>query len=108
MSDGYQVNTDELEAVVKRLRVLQQNLGQTANKSKYNTVVDSGNFGGNFAEAQELYRAHSNMQDFLAQTIAELNDLINDFGDKTQTVNANYRGTEYEQRSVMNSQERVV
>ncbi len=108
MSDGYQVNTDELEAVVKRLRTLQQNLGQTADKTKYNTVVAEGDFGGKFLEAQSLYSAHKGMQDFLARTIAELNDLINDFGDKTKMVNDNYRGVEDDQKSVMNGQQGVL
>ncbi|GAA3053982.1 hypothetical protein GCM10020229_77050 [Kitasatospora albolonga] len=105
MSDGYRVNTDELEAVVRRLRTLQQNLGQTANSTKYNTVVEPGDFGGaGFKEAKALADSHGNMQAFLTRTIAQLNSLINEFGDKTQTVNENYRGTEYDQKSVMNSQ----
>ncbi|MFI5533514.1 hypothetical protein ACIA8O_33760 [Kitasatospora sp. NPDC051853] len=105
MSNGYRVNTDELEAVVRRLRALQQNLGQTANSSKYNTVVAQNDFGGSgFKEAKALADAHGNMQSFLARTISDLNTLINEFGDKTQQVNENYRGTEYEQKSVMNSQ----
>ncbi|MFJ8044927.1 hypothetical protein ACIRBX_30940 [Kitasatospora sp. NPDC096147] len=105
MSDGYRVNTDELEAVVRRLRALQQNIGQTANSSKYNTVVTPGDFGGSgFKEAKALADAHGGMQAFLARTIAELNSLINEFGDKTQTVNENYRGVEYDQTSALNSQ----
>ncbi|MGW2399770.1 hypothetical protein ACWCYY_24725 [Kitasatospora sp. NPDC001664] len=108
MSNGYRVNTDELEAVVRRLRALQQNLGQTANSSKYNTVVGTTDFGGEgFKEAQALATAHDGMQNFLAKTIADLNTLINEFGDKTQTVNDNYRGTEYDQKSVMDSQKVV-
>ncbi|GAA1071815.1 hypothetical protein F4556_004569 [Kitasatospora gansuensis] len=108
MSDGYQVNTDELEAVVKRLRALQQNIGQTADKTKYNTVVKREDFGGNFPEASALFTAHDGMQAFLAKTIADLNSLINDFGDKTKMVTENYRGLEEDQKSVMNSQQRAV
>ncbi|WP_457032460.1 hypothetical protein [Kitasatospora sp. P5_F3] len=107
MSDGYQVNTAELEAVVRRLRALQQNLGQTANSSKYNTVVGPNDFGGSgFKEAEKLRSAHGNMQTFLSTTIANLNQLINDFGDKTHQVNQNYRGVEEDQQSVMNSQQK--
>ncbi|BFV59063.1 hypothetical protein KCMC57_up41670 [Kitasatospora sp. CMC57] len=108
MSDGYQVNTDELEAVVKRLRALQQNIGQTADKTKYNTVVEPGHFGGSFSEASALYSAHSGMQSFLTQTITDLNNLINDFGDKTKMVTDNYRSIEEDQKSVMNSQQKAV
>jgi len=105
MSDGFRVNTDELEAVVKRLRALQQNLGQTANKSKYNTVVPRADFGGNFAEAEALHSAHDNMQRFLAKQISDLDALINDFGDKAQANNDGYRGSDADQAARMNTQQ---
>ncbi|MFJ9522160.1 hypothetical protein ACIRPK_28395 [Kitasatospora sp. NPDC101801] len=105
MSDGYEVNTDELEAVVKRLRTLQQNIGQTADKSKYNTVVGPNDFGGNFLEAHSLYAAHGSMQNFLSQTIAKLNELINEFGDKTKMVTDSYTGIEADHTSALNSQQ---
>ncbi|MGK4581064.1 hypothetical protein [Kitasatospora sp. HPMI-4] len=105
MSDGFRVDIDELEAVVKRLRALQQNLGQTANKSKYNTVVARSDFGGDFAEAQALYTAHDQLQQFLARTTADLDSLINEFGNKTKTVNDAYRNDDEQQVAAMRKQE---
>ncbi|MEV8096826.1 hypothetical protein [Kitasatospora sp. NPDC085879] len=96
MADGYRVNTDELEAVVKRLRALQQGLSECGNKAKYNTVLVSDDFGANFDEAKQLFAAHSQMQQFLSQHIQELDSLINDFGDKTHSVNTAYRTREEE------------
>ncbi|AUG77497.1 hypothetical protein CFP65_2676 [Kitasatospora sp. MMS16-BH015] len=104
MSDGYRVNTDELEAVVKRLRTLQQNVGQTADKSKYNTVASQGDFGGDFTEAHTLFTAHDNMKQFLDDTCLKLNQLIGEFGDKTHTVTTSYRDLEEQGRVTMNAQ----
>jgi hypothetical protein len=104
MSDGYRVNTDELEAVVKRLRTLQQNIGQTADKSKYNTVASRDDFGGDFAEADALFQAHDKMKSFLDDTCLKLNQLIGDFGDKTHTVTTSYQDLEEQGRVTMNAQ----
>ncbi|WP_441245878.1 hypothetical protein [Kitasatospora sp. McL0602] len=105
MSDGYRVNTDELEAVVKRLRALQQNLGQTADKSKYNTVTSRDDFGGDFVEAHSLSMAHDTMKSFLDDTCLKLNKLIGEFGDKTHTVTTSYQDLEEQGRVTMNSQQ---
>ncbi|GAA2241975.1 hypothetical protein GCM10010430_24450 [Kitasatospora cystarginea] len=105
MSDGFRVNTDELEAVVKRLRDLQQNLGQTANKSKYNTVIARSDYGGDFLEAQSLYTAHDRMQQSLAQMTADLESLINDFGDKAKAVHDGYRNVEAQHAADMQKQQ---
>ncbi|MDH6126684.1 hypothetical protein [Kitasatospora sp. GP82] len=105
MSSGFRVDTSELEAVVRRLRALQQNLGQTANKSKYNTVISRNDLGGDFAEAQTLHSAHDGMQQFLAGMISDLDSLINDFGDKTKAVNDAYRNDDEAQSAKMKQQE---
>lgn len=94
MADGYRVNTDELEAVVRRLRAIQQNMAQTADRSTQGTAVSEADFGSNFAQATDLHTAHQRMQDWLTYNINNLNNLINEFGDKTQTVNNAYRGLE--------------
>ncbi|MEV4614032.1 hypothetical protein AB0K43_15770 [Kitasatospora sp. NPDC049258] len=101
MSDGYRVNTDELEAVVKRLRTLQQGISECGSKAKYNTVVTRDDFGGDFQEAQAMFAAHDRMQQFLTNTIAQLDSLINEFGDKTHTVNQAYLARESDGVMVM-------
>jgi hypothetical protein len=101
VSDGYRVNTDELEAVVRRLRTLQQNINQTGTKSKYEAVVSRNDLGGEFAEAGKLYQAHDSMQGFLSRVIGMMDNLINEFGDKTQTVTDAYRAREDEGTAAM-------
>ncbi|MFD7729725.1 hypothetical protein ACFV6F_04980 [Kitasatospora phosalacinea] len=96
MANGYRVNTDELEAVVKRLQVIQQNMAQTSERSAYGTDVSGADFGSNFSHAAKVHEAHQNMQAWLTATIADLSELINDFGGKTQTVNNAYKGLETE------------
>ncbi|MFC8719947.1 hypothetical protein [Kitasatospora sp. NPDC057198] len=94
MADGYRVNTDELEAVVRRLRIIQQNTAQTAEKSAHGTEVAASDFGSNFSHARNLHEAHSGMQDWLTDTINKLNKLISDFGDKAHTVTNAYKSQE--------------
>ncbi|WP_371497307.1 hypothetical protein OG871_15175 [Kitasatospora sp. NBC_00374] len=101
MADGFRVNTDELEAVVRRLRTIQQNMSQTSEKSRYGTAVAREDFGVNFSHATALYDAHDNMHRFLNETIAGLDSLINEFGNKTHTVTENYKARDAEYRTVM-------
>ncbi|RKE19287.1 hypothetical protein [Streptomyces sp. TLI_171] len=101
MADGYRVNTDELEAVVRRLRAIQQNMAQTADKSAYGTEVAASDFGVNFSHATSLHEAHSRMQGWLNSTIQDLSTLINEFGDKAQAVNNAYKGQEADNAAAM-------
>lgn len=101
MADGYRVNTDELQAVVTRLRNLQKNLGETASKATYNTVIAPSDVGWDFPEAHELHTAHSNMKSSLERLISDLETLIDDFGSKTQTVTDSYKENEHNVQSGM-------
>ncbi|GAA2745389.1 MULTISPECIES: hypothetical protein [Kitasatospora] len=101
MADGYRVNTDELEAVVKRLQAIQQNMAQTTEKSAYGTMVAESDFGVNFSHANTLYQAHERMQGWLSRTIADLNSLITEFGNNTQTVNNAYKSRDEDYAAVM-------
>ncbi|ROR44177.1 hypothetical protein [Kitasatospora cineracea] len=102
MSDGYSVNPAELEAVVKRLRALQQNISTCGSNTRYKTDITQDAFGGDFVEARALYSAHGNMQAFLTQTISSIDALINEYGDKTQIVHDRYVGREDDGQTTMN------
>ncbi|MFJ5234256.1 hypothetical protein ACIQBJ_30675 [Kitasatospora sp. NPDC088391] len=101
MADGFRVDTDELEAVVKRLRTIQQNMAQTADRSTYGTAVTASDFGSNFSQATDLHAAHERMQAWLTLNISNLNKLINEFGDKTQTAHNAYAGHEADKAATM-------
>jgi hypothetical protein len=101
VTDGYRVDTNELEAVVTRLRNLQKNLGETAGKAKYNTVLQISDVGWDFSEANELHTAHANMKASLEDLIKNLESLIDDFSGKTQTVTNSYKESEYQIQAAM-------
>ncbi|WP_055590299.1 hypothetical protein [Peterkaempfera griseoplana] len=101
MADGYRVNTDELERVVTRLRNLQKNLGETASKAKYNTVIEPSDVGWEFPEAHELHSAHTQMKASLEDLITQLGQMIDDFGGKTQAVTNSYKETEHNVKAGM-------
>ncbi|MFJ6215323.1 hypothetical protein ACIQGZ_18620 [Streptomyces sp. NPDC092296] len=101
MADGYRVNTDELEAVVTRLRTLQKSLGETAGKATYNTVIQPSDVGWEFPEAHELHTAHTNMKAKLEELITNLESMIDEFGSKTKAVNDSYKESEYQVQTGM-------
>jgi hypothetical protein len=101
VADGYRVNTDELEAIVTRLRNLQKNLGQTASKATYNTVIQPSDVGWDFPEAHELHTAHSAMKAKLEGLIRNLESMIDDFTGKTHAVSNAYKESEYQVRAGM-------
>ncbi|WP_148283097.1 MULTISPECIES: hypothetical protein [Kitasatospora] len=79
---------------MKRLQVIQQNMAQTSDRSAYGTDVGAADFGANFSHAAKVHEAHQNMQGWLTATITDLSALIDDFGNKAQTVNNAYKGLE--------------
>ncbi|MER8185440.1 hypothetical protein [Kitasatospora sp. NPDC094015] len=80
-------------------------MSQTSEKSRYGTMIAREDFGVNFSHAEELYNAHDNVQRFLNDTIAGLDTLINEFGDKTQMVTDNYKALEADNKAVMTKYE---
>ena len=101
MADGYRVDTDELEAVITRLRNLQRNLSETAGKATYNTVIQPSDVGWEFPEAHELHTAHVTMKAELEKLIHGLETMIDEFGDKTKAVTESYKENEYQVRADM-------
>lgn len=95
MTDGYRVDTDELDALVTRLRDLQRDLGETGARARYGTVLECQDLGSVFAEAMTLYQAHDQMQSWLSTTIGDLERLVDDLGTKTRSVTDSYRENEH-------------
>jgi hypothetical protein len=99
VASGYRVNTDELEAVVTKLRNLQKNLSETASSAQYNTVLQPSDVGWDFPEAHDLYTAHSTMKNSLERLIKNLEQMIDDFSGKTKVVTNSYKENEYQLQS---------
>ncbi|MET9291233.1 hypothetical protein [Streptomyces sp. NPDC003077] len=104
MADEYRVDLGELETVVRKLKDLQRDMDGPGQKVKYGTTLPQGAFGaGDFQEAHQLSASHDRMQSYMSQVVTALNDLIRDFGDKTERSRGAYEDREQEVKSAMRS-----
>ncbi|MFH8406765.1 hypothetical protein ACH4FX_18505 [Streptomyces sp. NPDC018019] len=102
MGEQYKVDLHELDNVVRQLKRLQADMDEPSQKVKYSTTIPKSAFGSNFLEASELSTAHDDMQGYMAQTVKALQDLIRDFGDKTERSRGAYEDQEHDTKVSMN------
>ncbi|MEV5598974.1 hypothetical protein [Streptomyces sp. NPDC052496] len=102
MGEQYKVDLHELDNVVRQLKRLQADMDEPSQKVKYSTTIPKSAFGSNFIEASDLSSAHDDMQDYMAQTVKALQDLIRDFGDKTERSRGAYEDQEHNAKVSMN------
>ncbi|MCZ2526222.1 MULTISPECIES: hypothetical protein [Streptomyces] len=98
----FEVDLSELDNVVRQLRNVQKDMGSSASKAKYATVLPEGSLGNkDFHEAQELHGAHDKMQGYLTSALNALQNFIEEFGDKTDKTRGAYEDAEYATQSAM-------
>ncbi|MER7026672.1 MULTISPECIES: hypothetical protein [Streptomyces] len=103
MSEKFQVDLDELDGVVRRLKHLQADMDEPNEKIKYSTVIPKSAFGVDFDEAHDLSSAHDEMHNYMTQVITALQDLIRDFSGKAERSHGAYDDREQETKASMSS-----
>ncbi|MYW69559.1 hypothetical protein GTY65_36655 [Streptomyces sp. SID8379] len=94
MADGYEVDLDALDQVVKELNQVLKDMGGPKRKAAYSTYVPKAALG-NFDEAQKLADAHDAMKTRIEQDmIAKIEKLIDKFGRKTEKARGVYQDAE--------------
>ncbi|MFJ4716080.1 hypothetical protein [Streptomyces sp. NPDC088785] len=97
MADGYEVDLDALDQVVKELNQVLKDMEGPKQKAKYGTDVPDGALGKGFSEAQELYDAHEKMKTKIqSEMIEKIEDLVDKFGRKTEKARGVYQDAEAE------------
>ncbi|MFD8565994.1 hypothetical protein [Streptomyces sp. NPDC059639] len=97
MADGYEVDLDALDQVVKELNQVLADMDGPKQKAKYGTDVPNGALGKNFSEAQELYDAHEKMKSKIqTEMIDKIEALVDKFGKKAQKAHGVYQDAEAE------------
>ncbi|MEU6846737.1 hypothetical protein ABZ930_33215 [Streptomyces sp. NPDC046716] len=97
MADGYEVDLDALDQVVKELNQVLKDMGGPKDKAKYGTYVPDGALGKGFSEAQELYNAHGEMKNRIeVDMIEKIEKLVDKFGKKTEKARGVYQDAEAE------------
>ena len=96
MADGYEVDLDALDQVVKELNQVLADMGGPKRKAAHATYVPDGALG-NFDEARDLYRAHADMKNRIEKEMIEkIENLIDKFGKKAKKAHGVYQDAEAE------------
>ncbi|WP_234317566.1 hypothetical protein [Streptomyces rimosus] len=102
VGEQYKVDLHELDNVVRQLKRLQGDMDEPSQKVKYSTTIPKTAFGKDFLEATDLSSAHDDMQEYMSQVVKALQDLIRDFGDKTERSRGAYEDQEHDTKVSMN------
>ncbi|GGU82818.1 hypothetical protein GCM10010211_55940 [Streptomyces albospinus] len=100
MAEQFKVDLEELDSVVRQLRRLQRDMDDPGQQVKYSTTIPKSAFGINFLEAGELAGAHDNMQEYMSQVIAALQELLHKFGEKAEASRGAYEDLEHTTKSM--------
>lgn len=98
MSQGYEVDVEQLEATVRQLRAVADSLDHPKSSTRYDTTVPPGMLGRGFDGAASLTVQHGAMQDWLEGVIGQLQGFINTHADQTKQVADAYSEQERQTR----------
>lgn len=94
MADGYEVDLDALDQVVKELNQVLADMGGPKRKAAYSTYVPNDALG-DFDEARKLANAHDVMKHRIENDmIDKIEKLIDKFGQKTRKAHGKYQDAE--------------
>lgn len=100
MGEQYRVDLSSLEDVVTKLNNVMNDLGNANSDTKYKTYLSPSALGANapdgveFQEAKGLTTAHQTMKTHIEEVVEHLNELMEDFGKKTQQTRDTYQRQE--------------
>lgn len=88
---GYEVDLNYLRDTISKLQGVVAGMDGACTSANYNTNLTRQQFGSDaFAESGNLYAAHDTMKTRLTSMIQTLQDMVQNFTDKTTTVHAAY------------------
>jgi hypothetical protein len=92
---GYEVDLSYLKDTLKKLQGVADGMDQHTSKVNYQTNLTRAQFGGEaFIEAGNLYQAHDNMKTQLGAMIHTLQQMIQEFTDKTGSAHDQYAASD--------------
>lgn len=101
-SGELKVDLSALDGVVTQLNQIISNLGNTTSNSRYQTYLPDGALGSaDFAEANGLHLAHTEMKQHLEDIVTHIHGVVDDFGIKTKKTHGAYQDQEAEITSAL-------
>lgn len=93
--EQYGVDLSALDQVVKELNEVLRDMGGPKTKAEYNTYIPKTALGNGFVEAETIFNAHDEKKAFIKdKVLKEIEDLIDDFGKKTEKTRGAYDDAE--------------
>ncbi|MEU2793526.1 hypothetical protein [Streptomyces sp. NPDC007100] len=97
----YGVDLDALDQVVKELNHVIKEMGTPKNHTKNSTYLPQGALGESFKEVSELYQAHGKMKTSIESLVDLIENLVNQFGEKSKKTRGAYQDAEAENKVKM-------
>jgi hypothetical protein len=95
--EQYGVDLSALDEVVKELNGVLKDMGGPKGKAEHNTFIPDGALGKGFSEERELYDEHARTKAYIHDEILkDIEDLIDDFGKKTEKTRGAYEDAEHD------------
>ncbi|MBU7596073.1 hypothetical protein JGS22_000100 [Streptomyces sp. P38-E01] len=92
--DQYGVDLDALDQVVKELNQVIKDMGGPKSKAKDSTYLKPGSLGKGFKEESDLRDAHSEVKRDIETIVDKIEDLVDDFGKKSNQTMGAYQNAE--------------
>lgn len=102
MAEQYRVDLSEIEGTITKLNRVLKDMGTSSSNAKSKTYLPGSAFGSDFEEATALHGAHQQMKKVLEAIVEHLEDVLDDFGQKTKKTHDAYQDAEAENRAALN------
>ncbi|MFG2467347.1 hypothetical protein [Streptomyces canus] len=94
MAEQYKVDLSEIEGTITKLNAVLKDMSTASLSCQNKTYLPPGSLGVNFGEATTLYNAHEQMKTVLQDIVQHLQDVLDDFGQKTKKTHDAYSDAE--------------
>ncbi|MFF7757333.1 hypothetical protein [Streptomyces griseorubiginosus] len=94
MAEQYKVDLSEIEGTITKLNAVLKDMSTASLSCQNKTYLPPGALGVNFSEATTLYSAHAQMKTVLEDIVQHLQDVLDDFGQKTKKTHDSYSDAE--------------
>lgn len=102
MAEQYKVDLSEIEGTITRLNGVIKDMSTSKSSCMGKTYLPKGALGTGFGEADKLYSAHEAMKERLYEIVAYLEQVLDDFGQKTKRTHDAYSDAEAENLAAFN------
>ncbi|MBA4864409.1 hypothetical protein H1V43_24250 [Streptomyces sp. PSKA54] len=102
MAEQYKVDLSEIEGTITKLNRVIKDMSTSRASCTNKTYLPAGALGTGFGEATALYSAHEQMKKVLEQIVEHLEDVLDDFGQKTKKTHDAFQDAEADNYAAFN------